>query len=47
MASYLRKLRRNQLKKVLGNNKIKDYWHQQNDSLEQRLIAGMKKAKER
>ena len=46
MGSYARKLERNKLKKELGTNKIKDFWHQQHDSLEQRLIAGMKRARE-
>lgn len=46
MGSLARKLKRNQLKKELGTNKIRDYWHQQNDPLWKRLQDGMKNAKE-
>jgi len=46
MGSLARKLKRNQLKKELGTNKIRDYWHQQNLTLGQRLYEGMKRARE-
>lgn len=42
--SLLRKVRRNELKKQMGNNKIKDYFHTQYDSLEKRLKRGIKNA---
>lgn len=42
--SLLRKVRRNELKKQMGNNKIKDYFHTQYDSLEKRLKKGIKNA---
>jgi hypothetical protein len=44
MSGYARKLKRNQLKKELGTNKIRDYWHQQNDPLWKRLQDGMRNA---
>lgn len=43
MSGFVRKLRRNKLKQELGTNKIKDFWHTQNDTLEQRLKRGMEK----
>lgn len=43
MSNCIRKLRRNKLKQELGTNKIKDFWHTQNDTLEQRLKRGMEK----
>ena len=46
MSNWIRKQKRSQLKKELGTNKIRDYWHQQNLTLGQRLYEGMKKAKE-
>ena len=45
MSGFARKLRRNKLKQELGTNKIKDFWHTQNDTLEQRLKRGIKNAK--
>ena len=42
---FERKLKRNQLKQQLGTNKIKNFWHTQNDTLEQRLKRGMKNAR--
>lgn len=42
--SLLRKVRRNQLKKQMGNNKINVFYHQQYDSLEKRLKRGIKNA---
>jgi hypothetical protein len=41
MSNISRKIERNKIKKELGNNNIKDYFHTQHDTLEQR----MKKAK--
>ena len=41
MSGLLRKVRRNELKKQMGNNKIGEFYHTQYDSLEKR----MKKAK--
>lgn len=46
MGSYARKLERNKLKKELGTNKIKEFWHQQHDPLWKRLQDGMKNARE-
>ena len=46
MSNWIRKQRRNELKKELGSNKIKEAFHTRYDSLEKRLIAGMKRAKE-
>lgn len=37
MSGLLRKVRRNKLKKDFGNNNIKDYYHEQHDTLEQRM----------
>ena len=45
MSGFERKLKRNKLKKELGTNKIKDFWHTQNDTLEQRLKRGIKNGK--
>jgi len=45
MSNLLRKVRRNQLKKQMGNNKICDYFHTQYDTLEKRLKRGMNNAK--
>lgn len=44
MSNYIRKIRRNKLKQELGNNKIRDVFHTRYDTLEQRLIRGMKEA---
>ena len=44
MSNWNRKILRNKMKIELGTNKIRDYWHSQNDTLEQRLIRGMKEA---
>lgn len=41
MSGLLRKIRRNKLKKQMGNNKIRDFYHTQYDTLEQRLKRGM------
>lgn len=46
MSNWIRKQRRNELKQILGTNKIHDEFHSKYDSLEKRLIAGMKRAKE-
>lgn len=45
MSGFARKLRRNKLKQELGSNKIKEYYHSKYDSLEKRLKAGIKNAK--
>lgn len=45
MSGLLRKIRRNKLKKQMGNNKIKDFYHTQYDTLEDRLIKGINNAK--
>lgn len=45
MAGIERKIKRNALKKHLGTNKIKDYFHEQNDPLWKRLQRGMKNAR--
>ena len=37
MSSLLRKMKRNQLKRKLGNNKIRDAFHQENDTLIQKI----------
>lgn len=37
MSSLLRKVRRNQLKKQMGNSKIKEFYHNQYDTIEQRM----------
>lgn len=47
MSGFLRKLRREQLKKQLGNNKINDFYHAKYDTLEKRMRDGMRRAKER
>ena len=44
MGSLARKLKRNQLKKELGTNKIREFFHQQHDPLWKRLQDGMKNA---
>lgn len=44
---FLRKLRREQLKKQLGNNKIKDFYHSRYDSLEKRMRDGIKNARKK
>ena len=46
MSGFERKLRREKLKKQLGSNDIKEIFHSKYDTLEQRLVAGMKRAKE-
>jgi hypothetical protein len=46
MGSLARRLKRNKMKKELGTNKIRDFWHQQHDPLWKRLQDGMKNAKE-
>jgi len=42
MSNAFRKIRRNALKKYLGTNKIREFWHQQNDTLEQKLRKARK-----
>lgn len=37
MANIFRKIQRNQLKKQHNTNKIKDIFHEENDTLEQKL----------
>lgn len=46
MGSYARKIERERLKKELGTNKIKEFWHSQRDPLWKRMQDGMKRAKE-
>ena len=43
--SFERKLKRRKLKQELGTNKIKEFWHTQNDTLEQRLKRGLENTK--
>ncbi len=43
---FERKLRREQLKKQLGTNKINEFYHAKYDSLEKRMRDGIKRAKE-
>lgn len=45
--SFERQLKRNKMKKELGTNKIRDYWHTQNDPLWKRLQNGMKNARKK
>ena len=45
MGSYARRIERNKLKKELGTNKIREFWHQQHDPLWKRLQDGMKNAR--
>lgn len=45
MSGFLRKLRREKLKKQLGSNKIKEAYHSKYDSLEKRLRDGMRNAR--
>lgn len=45
MSNALRKTKRNALKKHLETNKIKDYYHEQNDPLWKRLQRGMENAR--
>ncbi len=47
MSNFIRKLKRNKLKQQLGTNKIKEFWHTQNDSIEKRLKRGIENAKKR
>ena len=37
MSSIDRKIKRNMLKKKLGTNKIKDFYHSEYDTLEQKM----------
>ena len=46
MGSLERKLKRNQLKKELGNNNISELFHASHDPLWKRLQEGMKRARE-
>lgn len=41
MSNVLRKIKRNKLKKQMGNNKICDVYHTEYDSIEKRLKRGM------
>lgn len=43
--SFEREMRRRKLKQEIGSNKIKDIFHTRYDTLEQRLIRGMKEAR--
>lgn len=43
MSSFERKLKRQQLKNQIGSNKIKDIFHEKNDTLEQQLKRLKKK----
>ena len=45
MSGIERKIRRNALKKYLGTNKIKEFYHNEYDSLWKRLQNGMKNAR--
>ena len=44
MGSLARKLKRNQLKKELGNNNISELFHASNDPLWKKLSTGLKNA---
>lgn len=44
---FERQLKRNILKKELGNNKINELFHAQNDPLWKRLQNGMKNARKK
>lgn len=46
MGGIARKIKRNELKRQLGNNKIKELFHSQNDTIEKRLRDGIRRAKE-
>lgn len=46
MSSFERKLKRESLKQEIGNNRIKEYYHSKYDSLEKRLIRGIKNARQ-
>lgn len=37
MSNKLRKIKRNNLKKKIGHNKIKNFFHSEYDSLEQKI----------
>lgn len=39
--SVVRKLRRNRLKRMMGNNKIKQAYHERYDTLEQKIRRDM------
>lgn len=45
MGSIFRKIERNKIKKELGNNKINEFFHTQNDSLEKRIRKAKREAK--
>ena len=47
MGNFARKIKRQQLKNEFGNNRIQEFWHEQNLTLAQRLHEGMKKASEK
>lgn len=47
MSGFLRKIRRNLLKKELGNNKIRQAYHLKYDSLEKRLRDGFKNTRKK
>lgn len=40
--SVVRKLRRNRLKRMMGNNKINQEYHERYDTLEQKIIRSNK-----
>lgn len=44
MSGIERKIRRNQLKKKLGTNKIKQAFHEENETLEQKIKREQKNA---
>lgn len=46
MSGFYRKLRRNKIKKQVGNNRISETWHQINSTIDEIMREGMKKNKE-
>ena len=47
MSGFERKLRREKLKKQLGSNDIKDFYHSKYDSLEKRMRDGIRNARKK
>ena len=47
MGNWIRKQKRQELKKEVGSNEIRDAWHQRNSTLGQILQEGMKRAREK
>ena len=45
MAGMERKIKRNMLKKHLNSNKIRDFYHSYNDTLEKRMREAKREAK--